>query len=67
MNEPKFGLTRQQKIYRGLVFVAAGIFIIIQIGFGDSAGPLLVWISWFAAAVAFGAMLAFIWSMRQHQ
>jgi uncharacterized membrane protein len=67
MNEPKFSLTRQQKIYRGLVFIAAGIFVIIQIGIGDSASPLLVWISWFAATVAFGAMLAFIWSMRQHQ
>lgn len=67
MSEPKFSLTPNQKIYRGLVFIAAGVFIIIQIGIGDTAGPLLVWISWFAAAVAFGAMLAFIWSMRQNQ
>lgn len=67
MNEPKFNLTQQQKIYRGLVFIASGIFVIIQIGVGESASPLLVWISWFSAVVAFGAMLAFIWSMRQNQ
>ena len=67
MDDPKFRLTQNQKIFRGLVFIAAGVFIIIQLGIGEDAGPFLVWLSWFAAAVAFGAMLVFVWSMRQNQ
>lgn len=65
MSDQKFGLTSRQNILRGLVFIAAGIFLIIQIAVGDTAGSVWVLISWLAALVAFGALMLFLWSMRQ--
>ncbi|MCG3209895.1 MAG: hypothetical protein FOGNACKC_03522 [Anaerolineae bacterium] len=67
MSDRKFGLTSQQKIWRGLIFIAAGIFLIIQVAVGDAASGFWVTVSWLAAFVAFGALMLFLWSMRQKQ
>lgn len=60
----RFDLDKQQKFLRGLVFLSAGVFLLIQFTAGDSPDPYLLTLSWVAAGVAFGAMVAFIWSMR---
>jgi O-antigen/teichoic acid export membrane protein len=65
MSNEKFNLTPQQKLFRGTIFIAAGIFLIVQVGMGESAAPIWVFISWGSAFVAFGALMAFLWSMRK--
>jgi uncharacterized membrane protein len=67
MPDQKWELTPRQKTLRGIIFIAAGIFLILQMiaPVDQNPSPLVVFISWGAAFVAFGSMLAFIWDLRR--
>jgi len=50
-----------------MIFIATGVFIIIQLTGGENPHPAAVAFAWTSALVAFVSLLAFLWSMRQKQ
>lgn len=62
MDEKKFEFTKNQRFLRGLLFLAAGTYLLLRFAAGDG-NPFFAGAAWFAAIVALLALILFLWSV----
>lgn len=65
MAKQNFKFTETQRYLRGILFIAAGAFMMIRFAARDSSSLFFIYASWFTAIVAFGALVLYIWSVFQ--
>ena len=65
MAKQNFKLTETQRYLRGILFIAAGAFMMIRFAARDSSNIFFLYASWFTAVVALGALALYIWSVFQ--
>jgi hypothetical protein len=62
MAHQKFEFSKNQRFLRGLVFIATGVFLLLRFAARNDSAFFLA-AAWFAALVALGALLIFLWSI----
>jgi O-antigen/teichoic acid export membrane protein len=62
VGDNKFKLAEHQRFWRGLLFVAAGAFLLIRSTAADTH-PFFTAAAWIAAIVALGALVLYVWSV----
>lgn len=65
MAKQNFKFTETQRYLRGILFIAAGAFMMIRFAARDGSNLFFVYATWFTAIVALGSLVLYVWSVFQ--
>ena len=66
MTNEKFKLSAHEKFYRGVLFIAAGVFLVIRFAARGDESLFFTYATWIVGLIALLALTLYIWSVFQN-